>query len=520
MKLRDGTKLNDKLKALLKKTKNMLGKPAFFLILIAVLVFSVRIYIAFQTPLMNHEAYFGLRQIQSIRDTGLPLYTDPLSYGGKIQLFAPLQYYVMTLFSYFMPIEYTGKIVPNIFAALIVFIVYSISLKITKSNKISLWTALISGFIPILFVDLNRASVNYMAIILILSIIYCMMKLNERKYVDYSLTLMFLLVLTTPLAFILVIGMLMYLILLKLENYGIEMKELEIILFFTFLTFWVNLLIYKNAFLMHGMKVVWQNMPTSIISEFFAKIGFIQVLGAVSVIPLVLGVYAFYAALHKDRNKDLMILIASGISIFLLIWFKLVSLIVGMTFLSIIMVIMTAYSLKRIDDFIDKSKLQKYYKLFQAIFAVLVIITVIPSLISIINSEDIGPLNTPKISDVKAMMWASENTPRLTVIMSSIDEGNMVAYYANRKNVMDTNFLLTPRIDQIKLDVDEVYKTNFETKAIGILNKYNAKYLLVTERTLNEYGINYPAYLEDKKCFIPAYFSEGTYLYRIDCKIV
>jgi hypothetical protein len=393
-------------------------------------------------------------------------------------------------------------------------------MKITKNHRISIWTSLISGFIPIYFIDINRASVNYLAALLILVIIYCMLKLNERKYVDYALTLMFLLVLTTPIAFILVIGLLIYLLLLKLENFAVEMKELEIILFFTFLTFWVNLLIYKNAFLMHGLKVIWRNIPLDIMTDSFGSIGFIQVLGAISIIPIVFGVYAFYAAFHHDRNKDIMMLIATGLSTFMLIWFKLIDLISGLTFLSIILIILMAYSLKRIDEFIEKSKLQKYHRLFQAIFIIILIATILPSIFSIINSSRIGPLNTPDIADVKALLWASENTPKSATIISSIEEGNIVAYYAERKNVMDTNYLLTPRIDQRKTDIDEVYTTAFETKAIDVMNKYRAKYILVTQRTLEEYGVEEPSYLSDRECFTLEYSRDNTSLYQTDCKII
>ncbi|MGV8172442.1 MAG: hypothetical protein ACP5OA_07155 [Candidatus Woesearchaeota archaeon] len=500
--------------------KAILSKPILWLIIIFAIVLALRIYIAFETPLLNYDAYFGLRQVENIKDTGLPLYNDPLSYSGKVQLFAPLNHYLLSIFSFFMPIESAGKIVPNIIAATIIFIVYYLSLKITKSPKISLWTAFMSGVIPIYFIDLNRASSNYLTILLVLTIIYCMLKLNERKYVDYALILMFLLVLTTPAAFVLMLGLLIYLLLLKLENFAVEMKELEIILFFTFLVFWVNLLIYKNAFLTHGLGVIWQNIPISILSNFFGKIGFIQVLGAISIIPLILGVYSFYAAFHLDRNKDVMLLVAIGISTFILLWFKLLNLVGGLIFLSMILTILAAYSLKRIEEFIEKSRIRKYYKLIQVTFTIIFLITVVPSIFSIVRVSDIGPLSTPNIEDVKALLWASENTPKNAVIMSGLDEGNIVTYYAHRKNVMDTNFLLTPRIDQRKNDVDEVYTTNFETRAIEILNKYNAKYLLITSKNLEQYDIESPSYLKDSKCFTLEYYSKDTYLYRTDCKIV
>jgi hypothetical protein len=320
-------------------------------------------------------------------------------------------------------------------------------------------------------------------------------------------------------AFVLVIGLMLYLLLLKLENFSVEMKELEIILFFTFLVFWVNLLIYKNAFLTHGLLVVWQNIPVSILSNFFSNIGFIQVLGAVSVIPIVFGVYAFYAAFHLEHSKDVMILVSLGLSAFILLWFKLLDLISGLIVLSIVLTILTAYTLKILDDFLEKSKIHKYEKLIHLAIIVLFLITVIPSILYINSRSTIGPLDTPAQSDIETLQWASENLPDNAVIAAGLDEGNIVTYYAKRKNIMDTNFLLTPRIDLRLKELDEIYTTTFETKAIDILNKYNANYILITRETLNKYNINEIAYMQSNKCFAPVHVNKDTYLYRTECKI-
>ncbi|MGV8141550.1 MAG: hypothetical protein ACP5NW_03870 [Candidatus Woesearchaeota archaeon] len=495
------------------------NKPIIWVILIFAIVLALRLYIAFQTPLFNYDAYFTLRQVENIKDTGVPLYNDPLSYGGKSQLFAPLHYYTIALFSILMPVETASKIVPNIMAALIVFVIYFMSLKLTKSSKISIFTSFISGFLPIYLIDINRASINYLAILLMFLIAYSMMRLNDRKYVDYALIFMFLLVLTTPMAFILVIGLLIYLLLLKLENYAVEMKELEIILFFTFLVFWVNLLIYKNAFLTHGLLVIWKNVPVTIMSNFFGNLGFIQALGAISIIPIVFGAYAFYSALHLERNKEVIILMSLGLSISILLWFKLVDLISGLTVLGMTLVALMAYSLKQINEFIEKSKIHKYEKILHISLVALSIITITPAVWSIVFVSDIGPMDIPSITDVQVMQWAAENIPKTAVITAGLEEGNMIAYYGERKNVMDTNFLLTPSIDQRYNDLNEIYTTNFETKAIGIFNKYNSKYIFVTKNTLDEYNIQKVAYISDKECFTPVFYREESYLYKVECKI-
>jgi len=117
------------------KFRELTQKPAFWLTVIFVIVLAVRLYITFQTSLFNYDAYFSLRQVDNIRSTGFPLYKDPLSYGGKTQLFAPLNYYLLTIFSFVMPTDIMGKVLPNIIAALLVILAYYLALKITKNTK-------------------------------------------------------------------------------------------------------------------------------------------------------------------------------------------------------------------------------------------------------------------------------------------------------------------------------------------------------------------------------------------------
>jgi asparagine N-glycosylation enzyme membrane subunit Stt3 len=188
----------------------------------------------------------------------------------------------------------------------------------------------------------------------------------------------------------------------------------------------------------------------------------------------------------------------------------------GIMFLSVSLVILTAYSLKRFNDFIEKSKMHKYENVMYIVLLILFVATaIIPS--AIFGYQRTG--DTPTQNDVNVLKWAAVNLPKDAVITSSLREGNIVAYYAQRKNVMDNNFLLTPRIDQRLSDIDEVYTTTFETKALGILNKYDSKYILISGDTLRYYGINSVPYIVDDKCFNREYYQPGVYLYSTRCKI-
>ncbi len=491
-------------------------KPQYYLLAILfLLVLGFRLFMVFQTPNFNYDAYFTLRQVENIKQTGLPLYEDPLSYGGKSQLFAPLNYYILAVFSFIFPLDMVGKILPNIFASLIVVLAYFFTLKSVKDPKVSLIIAFMAGFVPILFFDINNITVNYLAILLIFAIIYCMTRINEKKYTDYSLILMFLLVLTTPLAFLLIIGFLFYLIYLKLENQEIEIKEIEIILFFVFLTFWINLLIYKKAFATHGLLIIWQNAPLKFLSNLFSQLTFIEAFYTISIIPLILGVYSIYHAFQNQQNKSVMLLTGFLTGTFILVWFKLLDLVTGLVFLSVTLVILSAFSMKGFVSFIEKTRISKYENLIIGVLLVLFVVSaIIPSYLMIKNRIH----QVPSSQDINVFIAASQITPKNAMIAATVEEGNLLAYYANRKNIADINFLLTPNINQRVGDIDTIYKTRFETEGVGIMNNYGAKYLAVTSYAQAKYGITEPFYVSDTACFTLLYRSNQSKIYELKCK--
>ena len=496
--------------------KRIQKSPYVWLIAIFVLVLAFRLFMVFQTPHFNYDAYFTLRQVEQIKTTGLPLYDDPLSYGGKSQMFAPFNYYLLVAFSFMIPLDIVAKILPNIFASLLVILLYFFSFKHTKDTKISLLIAFMAGFIPIFFFDINAISVNYTAILLIFAIIYCMTRINEKRYTEYTLILMFLLVLTTPLAFVLIIGFLFYLIFLKLENQEIEIKEIESILFFIFLVFWVNLLMYKQAFMTHGLLAIWQNIPITFLSNIFSRVTFFEAFFTIGLIPLFFGIAAVYMAFQKAQNKSVILLTGFLVGVFILVWFKILDLITGLVFLSVTLVVLSAFSLKNFTNFIEKTKMNKYENIILAAIVLLCIVTaLIPSYI--VTKDRIREV--PQSQDIRVLIMAQEALPKNAVILSTLEEGNLVAYYAKRKNVADTNFMLIPNINQRTNDITTVYTTKFETVAVGIMNTYEAKYLFVTKYARTKNNIEEPAYIGDVACFQLPYISQDAKLYYLKCKI-
>ena len=64
-------------------------KELVILVIIFLLTFGARLFFVFQADSFTEEAYFNLRQIEHIKERGLPLYHDDYSYGGRTFFFPP-----------------------------------------------------------------------------------------------------------------------------------------------------------------------------------------------------------------------------------------------------------------------------------------------------------------------------------------------------------------------------------------------------------------------------------------------
>src|SRR3989344_254657 len=89
---------------------------SWIIIALFLVVFGIRALLAlYPSHFSGDEAYFTLRQIEAVKETGLPLYDDPLSFGGRQLLFAPLFYYLMAGLSFIFPVSIVGKVLVNLF---------------------------------------------------------------------------------------------------------------------------------------------------------------------------------------------------------------------------------------------------------------------------------------------------------------------------------------------------------------------------------------------------------------------
>jgi len=150
------------------------------------LTFFLRIAISLQSEHFSYDAYLSLRQIENINERGVPLFNDPLSYGGRVHLFPPVFYYLVSFFD-FVGLNLAAKIISNLFFSLIVFAVYLISFQITNHRLISVMTSFFSSFIPLLFGSINEISIYSSVLLLTFFAVYFIININNNTHLNLAM---------------------------------------------------------------------------------------------------------------------------------------------------------------------------------------------------------------------------------------------------------------------------------------------------------------------------------------------
>ncbi len=491
---------------------------AFFLITI-----GIRLYFAFQTPYFSDDSsYFVLRQIEEITRTGTPLYNDPLSYGGRQFFFPPLFHYIIAFFNLFMPLVFAAKLLPNLFASSLVIIVYFLTKEITRNRVAALYTAGISGFIPIFFqMTINRVSPYSLVVPLVAFSIFCFIKLHkDKKYAYYLLVSICCLTFVHASVLLLAAALMLYIIFLKTENIKESPAEIEVVLFVALLVLWFLLLIYKKALLSEGISIIWQNIPSQIIWKYFQNITVLEAVTKIGIIPFVYGIVTIYRYLFRKKTKFTYLFISFALTIGILLLMKFIVMSTGLMFLGMILTILYSMHLKHFRHFIKKTRFAQLGKFLLVSLSITLLLTqFIPSLV---YAEREIHLSTTE-NQAEALGWISANTKPEAKILSIVEDGHAISYFSGRKNVIDSNFINAGDTGRIFDDIRTIYTTPYKTQAVELLSKYNIDYIYFSQAIKDEFGIDGLRYVNDRKCFELVYDSgngkERIMIYKSRCRL-
>ncbi len=484
---------------------------------IFIIAITIRLYFAFQTPYFaDTESYFHLRQIEHIKESGLPLFKDNLSYGGRTYVFLPFFHYLIAFFTLFSPVLFIAKIIPAILASFSILLVYLIAKKITNLEEVSVISAFIAAFIPIYFKEtINILSIYSLAIPLSLLLIYFYLTVNAKGYAILLTGTLLLFLLTKPTIMIMILSFIVYIIFIKIENLPIEREETEIVLFSVILSLWFYLLLYKNAFLTHSYAFLWHNVPLKYFTSYFNQISIMEAIYQIGIIPFFAGIYCTYKYVFKKREKAMYLLISVVITTTLLMWLQLIELNVALIYLSFFMILLFA---KILADFLKYLQETKFNRYKPVILSILIVIFLLSSVLpSLVYANQNLQTNT-KQNEINALLYLYANTEQDATILASLHDGHMIAYFANRKTVADDNFMLIDNINERVTDIDTLFTTYSKIKAAEILDKYSVDYIMLSDQVKKEYSLTDLRFIDDQ-CFEKSVIYNVT-IYKNKCKLV
>ena len=153
-----------------------------------------------------------------------------------------------------------------------------------------------------------------------------------------------------------------------------------------------------------------------------------------------------------------------------------------------------------------------------SLFVLICIVFVLTSILPSISLANRSVEESTKPSLIDDLIKIKELTPNDARIGAPINDGHLIAYFAQRKNFGDTNFLFLDDANEVVKDIDELYTTISKIKASEILHKNGINYVLFTPNTKEEYSLEGLKFV-DKECFTETELWVTT-LYKNKCVII
>ena len=490
----------------------MQGKKALYLMLLVVLL--VRLFFAFQTNNFSYDGYATLRQVEGIKGTFMPVYEDELSYGGRHLVYPPLFPYSLAIFAWFIPLWWVLKIAPNIYATLTAIFIYLLLNKLTKKEGVALVIGLAAGIFP-LYLESTVSTLTPHTIILpylLACIYYYLLAIENEKKLPILASLIIIFPFIHGSALFFIGGLFFFWVLLHSEGLNQKEIEKEIFLFSSIYMIWIFLVIFKKALLLHGFELIWQNIPTAILSHYFEPISFLSSFGAIGILPILFGTYIIYKYIFAKGDQIWYLFIGFALFFFAMMVFKLIEPNIGLLYLGTFLFILTGQFFNLALEYMEKTKIAEQRNRLIVISSILFVLSLF--IFSIPTQK-----NHPSQLLMDSMDWIRINIGPESHILATVDLGNLISGTANRKNIWDTSFLMIKNINQRYNDINELFQTSSEVAAVRILSKYRVNYILFSKSTKEQYGIENLAFINDKECFPLAYENPEVKIYKVSCRV-
>ncbi len=486
-----------------------LKKEKIILFLIFLLAFGFRLVFLFRVPFFSSdEAYFNFRHAKHILENFSPIFYDPQSYGGNLILNTHIFHYFLSFFDLFFADIFVYKILPCILASSIVIIIYYFIKEVTKNESAALFGALLGAFIPsYIEATINQISVLSLFVPLFLICLYFFLDIKEKQ--KWFLYLTALLILLDPLNLLMLFTLLIFSLLMYAESFTLREEEKEGIGLFLVFFVLVNLILYKSLYLEQGLSTVWQNLPIELYGQIFQNFNLFDTITSIGFIPLILGIVGLIV--YREKNRTITLIKAMLMADFTLLLLRLIPFQEGILFIAIMFCICAGISIDRFTQYFKLTKFARFERIVLSSFIILTLISlIIPSTSVALEVVDTGIHE----EEIEAMQWLKFNTPRSSVVLGNVYEGNIIITLGDKINVWDTQFFHAE--DRIT-DVKTIFTTESLIKAKKAMDIYHVDYIYFSQKTKELYNVKSLSYISDESCFREVYKNEFANIYQVVC---
>ncbi len=482
------------------------GKLFNWLIPVVLFVFllGLRMFFSFKTELLTLNSYkFLVNASYLFNSFNLP----------------HISFYLLLSFL----LLFTKKIIIIKFFSNILFIlpsimIYLISLRISKSKFFSFFSATLAGLLPLFFADtFDLLSPLSLALFLMFFCIFAFLNSEKNSWRILFIVGFIILSFTHWIVIFFILALLIYYILLRFEGIKQTASETELSLFSIFFGLWSQILIYKDFLFTHKLNIFTFNVPSELISNYFINYSLSNIMTFLGIIPVFVGLYVIYRYSFEKKGKAISFISSFVVSAVIFFFLKLSFTKIVLFVLGPLFCILLARGFYDFVFYIKQTKGVKFLSVgFILLFFVIIFLVIPPAIyfsfsnISSRSSEDL----------VTAALWLKDNIPEDSVVLTLPNEGSLVSYFSDKKTVITDDFLKFNDVNDRFSDVFRIYTTNFETEAIGLMEKYDSSYIVISPESKKIFEFLTPAYIKTGKCFKKIYDgSTDVYMKSESCKL-
>jgi len=485
-------------------------------LVLGVFIFVVlfRVFFMLQTPeWSDSNSYYILKNIENVKEKYAHVVYDPLSYSGRESVGSPLLYYILAPVSV---IPYGIKILTSIMIATLVLITYLAAKEITKDKTAQIVAASISGFTPIIIREtLNKISPYTIALPLLFFALYCFIKMERGFYLNLFILTTAILAVLHPLAILLASGLAVYLLLAAVEGIVVTKAKKEVILFTILFVSIIELAVYKEAFIINGVNAIWNNTPMVIRGEYFRNIEIKDILVQTGIVTIVLGGIGRFLAITKETSHAFLTFSSTILATSTLLFFKVMNFNTGVTILGIAMATMAAAGFERTTQYLRLTKADKAKHIIKPAIVLAILATlIVPSYTQ--AEQAMAQAVTPQ--EKEALLHIKTTAAAHEVVAASPEEGHYITSIAERRNVMDTNFMLAPEINERYNDLTRLFTTISGKRAREVFREYNVSLIYFSDKTKRIYNESQIPYIDDQDCFRKIKETDKATVYRVKCR--